>query len=445
MPLDRNDAWLSWQPSQSEPWDRRRAGHLVRRAFFGTTMGDLDRLVDQGLEATLDELFAGAGRESFDDEMRPMERVLSSTQDPRSLASWWLLRMSRTPCQFLEKMTLFWHGHFATTASKVIDPRAMLAQNRLLREHALGSFVPMVEGISKDVAMLVYLDSTDNRKTRPNENYARELMELFCLGPGNYTEADIKELARCFTGWEVRRGKFRFNANQHDRGSKTFLGKTGNFGGDEAVRIVLDHPASSRFLARKLINWLVVDDLPDDEFCEPVARTLRETDFSIGAAIRQILASRWFWCDEQIGSKVRGPVEMAIGLVRGLGVDMNMNQFGDRMEQLGQLPMFPPNVKGWEGGRQWINASTFIGRVNLVAAIVAAGNAGNGFGALARGNDSDAREWVSELVEWLVPVALPQASFDQIVEIAKNARGGLEERVGEVICAIGATPEFQLN
>ena len=448
MNPDSAAAWSAWKPSDSEPWNRQRAAHLMRRAGFGSGPDALDAMVRQGFDASIDRLFACDGRAAFDQEMQPMERVLTSTQDPQALAAWWLLRMSRTPCPFLEKMTLFWHGHFATGAEKVGNARAMLAQNRLLRDHALGKLEPMVQGISRDVAMLIYLDSTDNRKTRPNENYARELMELFCLGPGNYRETDIKEIARCFTGWEVRRGTFRFNPHQHDEGTKSFLGQSGNHGGEEAVRIVLDQPAAAEFIAGKLINYLVVDDVPDREFCQPVAESLRKTGFDLATATRLILTSRFFWSAAAIGGKIRSPVELAIGLVRALDVSVNMNRLRNQLAGLGHLPMFPPNVKGWEGGRRWINASTYIGRVNLVRSIVdtdntfAAGSLGRAARTSAR---QDPDQWIRGLTDWLVPIPLTETSRQRLAETARQAGADPDRRVARVLCAIAATPEFQLN
>ena len=213
-------AWDAFQATDDSPFDRRRAAHLFRRAAFGVTPGELEQAVKRGVEKTIDQLFACQCSEQFETEMANMSRLISRNQQPRRLASWWLYRMANSPCQLAEKMTLFWHGHFATSAAKVTDTRAMFAQHMILRDNALKKFEPMVQAISRDVAMLIYLDSTDNRKTRPNENYARELMELFCLGLDQYTEQDIKELARCFTGWEVHRKKFRFNRYQHDGGEK---------------------------------------------------------------------------------------------------------------------------------------------------------------------------------------------------------------------------------
>ncbi len=447
--IDPRDAWSRWQPTDGQPWDHRMAAHLLRRAGFGVSPAELNRCVELGFQGTVDALFDRSAEQTFDDEMKPIERVLASSQDPQQLASWWLLRMRQTPCQLLEKATLFWHGHFATGAEKVQNARAMLAQNRLLREYALGKFEPMVQGISRDVAMLIYLDSEDNRKTRPNENYARELMELFCLGPGNYTEQDIKEIARCFTGWQVYRGAFRFNRYQHDRGEKDFLGQSGNFSGEQAVRIVLDQPAAPRFLARKLIRFFVIDDHPlDDAFIEPIATQLRDSDFDLGLAIRTILESKFLYSDEAIGGKVRSPVEMAIGMLRFLGASVNMNELRGRLLTLGHLPLYPPNVKGWEGGRQWINASTYFGRANLVRDLVSSDEttfeAGSVEAALKVTESSKPETWVRRVVDAQVAVEIPDETLVQLVEFAADRRTDIHQRVINVLTAIGATPEFQL-
>ena len=446
---DPETVWSKWQPSSSSPWNVHRAAHLIRRAGFGATGEELQRYAGQGLDQTLDELFSMDGLDAFNRQMRPMERVLTSSRSPRQLASWWLLRMNQTPCQLMEKVTLFWHGHFATGAEKVDNARAMLNQNQLLRQHALGKFEPMVQGISRDVAMLIYLDSEDNRKTRPNENYARELMELFCLGPGNYTERDIKEIARCFTGWQIHRGKFRFNAHQHDDGEKSFLGQRGRLGGEQAVRIVLDQPAAPRFIARKLVRYFIADDLElTDELLEPLSRQLRKTDFDLGAVTRTILGSRMMFSDSAIGHKVRSPVEMAIGLLRTLEARAGMNELSQRLQALGHLPMYPPNVKGWEGGRRWINASTYFGRANLVRDIAAQGAGSFEKGSIAKAvgarKSGNAEQWIQAFLDAQLAVPLPQATMKQLVELGSDSKHSLDDRVVNVITAIGATPEFQL-
>ena len=442
--------WGAWTPSPQQPWGHRAVRHLFRRAGFGGTAAQIDEAVEQGLSQTVERMFALEEAVAFDREMEPLEKVLSSSQQPLQLASWWLLRMRQTPCPLLEKMTLFWHGHFATSADKVNNARVMLAQNRLLRQHALSSFGPLLQGISRDVAMLIYLDSTENRKTRPNENYARELMELFSLGPGNYSEKDIKEIARCFTGWEVHRGAFRFNEHQHDQGKKSFLGHSGTFSGEETVEIVLQHPAASRFIAKKLIGYFVVDDLEANEtLSEELAQQLVKTNFDIGQAVRTILTSRFFYSETVIGHKVRSPVEMSIGLLRSLDASVDMNQLASRIRALGHLPLFPPNVKGWEGGRKWINASTYFGRANLVRELVTNQNttfAGGDPAALVSKQDrKNPEKWVRQLWDLLVAVPLSDAVMDPLLELANRPKRDLNRRVSDVLCAVGAMPEFQLT
>ncbi|HMO12924.1 MAG TPA: DUF1800 domain-containing protein [Pirellulaceae bacterium] len=446
--IDSNDPWVPWEPNEKEPWDLLRAAHLVRRAGFAVTFQELDALVAQGYERTVDQLFQLGGREDFEIEMAPIEQTIGSQQDPAALASWWLLRMVGSPCQLLEKITFFWHGHFATSADKVADAKAMLAQNRVLRANALGSFETLLQLISRDVAMLTYLDSTENRKTRPNENYARELMELFCLGPGNYTEGDIKELARCFTGWEVRQNRFQFNKHQHDTGIKSLLGRSGHFSGEEAVRIVLEQPAAATFIAGKLVRFFCTDNELDAELLKPLAGKLRENDFAIAPVLRKILTSRYFWSDRSMGQKVRSPVELAIGMIRTLGLSTNMYELRRRLSALGQLPMFPPNVKGWEGGRTWINAATFVERINLVVQMANEAANQSGHRSIARmlvfSAGGQLSQQIDRLVDHFFAVRPPEATLERLVESFRRQSGGTNEQVKELLVALAAIPEFHL-
>ena len=441
--IDPTTAWRPFIASAERPWSNRLAAHLLRRAGFGGTIHQIESARKSGLPETLDLLFNSSSADSYNEEMAIAGRMISSNQDARSLAAWWLLRMVQTPCPLIEKMTLFWHGHFATGADKVNDARAMLRQNILLRKHALGKFEPLVQAISRDVAMLVYLDSTDNRKTRPNENYARELMELFCLGPGNYTERDIKEIARCFTGWEVRRGKFRFNSHQHDKGSKSFLGETGDYDGDDAVRIVLQQEASAKFICRKLIRFFVFDDeqIPD-ELVAPLADSLRRSGFDIGQTVRTILSSEIFYSDKAIARKIKSPVELAIGFLRFFDCSVNMQQLSNRLAQLGQLPLYPPNVKGWDGGRNWINASTILARTNLIVDLATSGNTKFRSGSLSEWAKSTPRvatnnnhRWIDE---YMFAQPLPEVARQKINQMKAT-------EIEQLVSWLVALPEFQLN
>ncbi len=454
MRIDPKWAWQRFEPSAEHSWDQRLATHLFRRAGFSATQNQINRSVDDGFEKSLERIFDFSIGKDFETQMNATARYLKSGNDVRRVSAWWLLRMIRTPTPLLEKMTLFWHGHFATSGQKVNDSSAMLTQNQILRQYALGPFEPMVQAISRDVAMLTYLDSTENRKTRPNENYARELMELFCLGLDRYSEQDIKAVARCFTGWEVRRvsgaAKFHFNENQHDRGTKSFLGSHGNFGGEEAVRIVLNRDDAKLFIAKKLIRFFVFDDVAiETELAQPLADWLATTEFDIGKAVRMILESNLFYSKHSMGQKIRGPVELAAGLLRQLNASGNMERLMDDLQELGQLPLFPPNVKGWDGGRRWLNASTILGRANLVRRFARREGIELEDGSLDDwGRANGAPDEVTAMVEWLCELMLAQPITGEtkqtLVEIAHQASDN-ESRFELLLTSISVIPEFQLN
>jgi uncharacterized protein (DUF1800 family) len=325
----------------------------------------------------------------------------------------------------------------------------MLAQNELLRRHAAGSFADLVQGISRDPAMLIYLDSTTNRKIHPNENYAREVMELFCLGLGEYTEADIRELARCFTGWEVDHERFRFNRYQHDTGVKRFFGHEGDFGGEEGVRLVLAHDAAPRFIAQKLVRHFVVDEMVPPQLVEPLARELRENEFQIEPTVRRILTSEFFFSDEVIAQKIRSPVALAVGLVRSLEASTGAALLAESLQPLGQIPFYPPSVKGWDGGRQWINSTTLLGRANLVRRFVDDSSSRFAGGTLAdlaekydlASPDSVVR-WLSET---LVAPPLPGAAVDSLIKLAETRSGDRRRQLADVIHAMSTLPEFHLT
>lgn len=450
--LDPQQAWAAFEPTSERPWTRGLAAHLHRRAGFGATAAELDATLKAGPAASIDRLCnppAAAGDFEATSSMLAGRTVTSADAD--QLAAWWLFRMLNTPDPLLEKLTLFWHGHFATSSAKVEKQRLMLDQNELLRRNARGPFGQAVRAISRDPAMLIYLDSATNRRIHPNENFARELMELFALGVGNYTEKDIKELARAFTGYEVLGDAFHFDPGQHDTGPKSFLGRTGNFDGDEAVRVVLEQPAASRFIARKLIRFFVFDEpAAPDALVEFIARNLREHDFQIGATVRRILGSNLFFSEHAIGRKIRSPVELAVGLLRSLGGTTNLVRLGQGTAGLGQALFRPPNVKGWDGGRAWINSSTLLGRMNLVGQILSAsetqfGAGGEDLAAVAPGaGASRPRELVDWLLGVLMAVPIPPAARDSLTSLARDDGRDRNQVIRDVIHAMAALPEFQL-
>lgn len=370
--IDPDVAWEAWEPSDDEPWTRQRASLLIRRAGFAPT----ERELQSALPMKPGEILSGmmgqapsamAQRESFERDSGELAKSVLAASDMKQLAAWWLFRMLHSPAPLIEKMTLFWHGHFATGGEKVLDVELMHTQNQLFRENAVGDFRELVQGIAKDPAMLIYLDSVSNRKTRANENFARELMELFCLGEGNYTEADVQQLAKCFTGWEIRRKRFRFNPYQHDDSKKTLLGNENIESGENAVECVLASPHMPRFIVRKLFRFFVSDeDTPTDEFLAPLTNRFTESKYSIEEVVRMILSSRLLLSEWSVGRKIRSPIELVIGWMRTMQCTTNMRFLVGGLLGLGQSLFFPPNVKGWEGGRAWINSSTLVGRANLI-------------------------------------------------------------------------------
>lgn len=372
--LDPQLAWEAWTPSADEPWNLSRSTLLYRRAGFGSTAAEAELALKQTPREVIDRLMGkdgSAAAKTFEADSGELAKSVLGTSEMQRLASWWLHRMLNTPTPLVEKMTLFWHGHFATGAEKVQDVELMYNQNQLLRQHALGDFKQMVQGIAKDAAMLIYLDSISNRKAHANENFARELMELFCLGEGNYTEADVQQLAKCFTGWEIRRKQFRFNPYQHDDSMKSLLGNENIESGEAAVDCVIASPHMPRFIVRKLFRFFVSEDVePTDAFLEPLAIRFAESDYKIEAVVRTILESRLLLSGWSSGRKVRSPIELMIGWMRTVQCTTNMAFLTNRLRSLGQSVLFPPNVKGWEGGRAWINSSTLIGRANLIYELV---------------------------------------------------------------------------
>jgi hypothetical protein len=244
-------AWEPYRPTADNPWDLKKVGHLYRRAGFGATFDELQRGVSDGPEKTIDRVLRGGPADSdFEktSEFMASERSLPAGTPGVQLAAWWLYRMLRTQHPLREKLTLFWHNHFATSLAKVQNARYMLGQYRLMHRHALGSFRAMLHDMSFDPAMMVWLDTNQSKKGKPNENYARELMELFSLGIGNYTEADIREAAKAFTGYDVKAGKMKFDEQQHDDAEKKVFGKSGPFKGPDIVDLCLEKSSCPRFI-----------------------------------------------------------------------------------------------------------------------------------------------------------------------------------------------------
>lgn len=358
------NAWQPFQPTAKTPFDHRLAGHLLRRATFGGTTAEIDALAAMGPEEAVEKLLQPTGAAAFANEADAMIRTSLVLGDSSKLIDWWLYRLLTDPHGVREKATFFWHGHFCTSRDKVPNAQLLLSQNNTLREHALGPFAELVKAVSRDAAMLIYLDSTENRKNRPNENFARELLELFCLGLGNYTEQDIKELARCFTGWEVRRQRFRISRSDHDFGVKEILGTSGPLDGDDAIEIILQQPAAARFIATKLIRFYVTDDALPPAVIQQLADIVVTAQWQIDEVLRTIFTSRLFYSPASIGRKIAGPLEWTLNWLNLLDSRGYYDRLRNGLEAMGQVPLEPPNVKGWPDGASWIDPSRMAARVN---------------------------------------------------------------------------------
>ncbi len=378
-------------PSAQNPWDRVKAAHLLNRAGFGAMPEDVARFAEMRVEAAVDELLnyesvPGEGstvtftevHQAFEEYMRLRqaradEKTLreafnkvqrANHQKFQELRVDWVRRMLITRRSLQEKMVLFWHGHLVSGLPDVKSAEHMAIQLELFRSMAIGNFKELIVAISRDPAMLDYLDNNSNRKGHPNENYARELMELFTMGIGNYTEQDIKESARAFTGWTSNGNTFVFNAKQHDDGVKTFLGRTGTLDGMDIINIIFEHPATARWLPRKLFEFFAYLG-PEDATVEELAGVFKASNWSVKAVLRKIFLSALFYSEKTMRAQIKSPVELVVGSVRMMQADTPEPALLRAMDLMGQALLYPPNVGGWPRGKGWINTATTLVRYNF--------------------------------------------------------------------------------
>ena len=365
--------------TSSSAIDSTEARHLILRTGFSPTPAELASVLPLGYRQAVDRLlFRGTGRAqtalpSWIDELPPAPRIRKAmSKDERKalrkkmrkrgleLRGWWLKEMVATPSPLMERMVLFWHNHFTSSLQKVRWPNLIYRQNRLLRRHALGNFRELLHAVTRDPAMVIYLDSSRNRKGKPNENFARELLELFTLGEGHYTEKDIKEAARAFTGWSVNRrnGDFRFRPRWHDAGNKTFMGRSGHFDGDHIIKILLEQPQTAELIVKKLWREFI-SPTPDLKQVKQFAALFRRNNYELKPLLRAMLLSRTFRDPTNRNTLIKSPVEYLVGTLRLLNIPLQGGQglaFVSR--RLGQDLLNPPNVKGWPGGNNWITSET---------------------------------------------------------------------------------------
>lgn len=381
-------------PLPTSQWNETTASHLLNRAGFGATPAEIEAAHKKGLTAAVAELIdfkpeaadvpaldwahprnireirmgIKAEKESGENirEKRRQFRLMEG-EEILSLRQWWLDRMLNGPAPLLEKMTLFWHGHFATSAQKVRDGYWMWLQNDTLRRNAFGNFATLTKKISRDPAMMIYLDLQQSRKEHPNENWARELMELFTVGIGNYNEQDVRESARAFTGYrlDLTTQEFRYAPFQQDTGNKSFMGHNGDLKGDDIIDILAAKPACAQFIGRKLWRYFVEDD-PSQQTVDAIAERIRAHHFEMRPLLREIFSSAQFYSEQAMATQIKSPVQYIVQTCKLLGTPLPSAVVEENaMRQMGQILFAPPNVKGWEGGKTWISTSTLLFRYNF--------------------------------------------------------------------------------
>jgi uncharacterized protein (DUF1800 family) len=381
--MPRAGHWAPYTPDSKLPWNLRRVVHLHRRAGFAATWEELQRDLKDGPSASIDRLLAGQASITVPPQFATIADLLADSAvasgDMGRLKAWWFYRMLFGPDPLGEKLTLLWHDHFATANSKVQEPALMRRQNDTLRRYARGRFADLLNAGVREPALLLYLDAQANRKGHANENLGRELMELFTLGVGHYSEADVKEAARALTGWTVEDNQFAEIANRHDDGPKTILGKTGKWTGSDLVKILLDQPATSERIATKLCRlYFGENPLPADALAT-LAAELREHELDLTQAISMILRSEWFLADANLGTRVLAPVEFVVDTARALELfdpAPSTLALADWSSRMGQDLFEPPNVGGWPGGRAWVHTRSTIARANFAAALISGPNVG---------------------------------------------------------------------
>ncbi len=370
------------------------AAHLLRRAGFAGSVAEVKALQALGPQLAVERLLYFSEDDGTQDNPFDLPGVFAGQEDGNKAAGmargmlpgWWLYRLAHTTQPLKEKLTLFWHGHFATELQKVDNAFAMRQQNDLFRTLGLGRFEALTQALSKNPAMLRYLDNNKNVKGKPNENYARELMELFTLGVhGGYTEKDIQESARAFTGWTFQGGNqnkpaelerymnplYTFRKDQFDAGQKTYLGQTGNFTGEDIVRIACAHPSTARFILTKLWRFFV-NDTVSDELLNGLVGVWNDSQGEIAVILRTVFTSEEFYASRNRHTVIKSPTEYLIGMLRAAQTKLAPEQcsalFGS-LRVMGQALFNPPNVKGWDGGSSWVSDTALLNRLNLCGAV----------------------------------------------------------------------------
>ncbi len=460
--------------------------HLMRRAGFGANRDQLERCVEQGYEATVEELLDTSNPNNMpDDVIRRYHVEQSELRDLAGSAAYWMYRMISTESPLEEKMALFWHGLLATGYAKLNQARSQLNQVEMFRRTGLGPFDELLQEISRDPAMLVWLDNQDNRGNAINENYGRELLELFSMGIGNYTEDDIKECARAFTGWTLGNAEYMsvraykdsiwpygriawhydYREEDHDDGEKTFLGETGNFNGADIISIIVKQDATAEFICTRLFQFFAADEVTagGSRCIAAMKETYFESGYQVRDVLRTLFNSEYFKSSEARFARVKAPVELVVSAIRTAGSHqtphLGIERVSNNMLYMGQGLLQPPTVEGWHEGTEWIDSGSLVERVNFAAkelsdvsspgvrAII------NRLAATGDGTLTPA-EFADSCVDLLGPIDVGDDTRAVLVDYASR-QGDLdlrdhepgdesEQRVGNMLRLIASTREYQL-
>ena len=467
---------------ESDSGELSLMAHLMRRAGFGATHEELDDCLAQGYENAVERLLHPGDAPAWDDALFRRYHVdQNSVMLIESAQSYWLYRMINSKRPLEEKIALFWHGLFATAYGKLNHAKAVVNQTDTFRRHGLGSFRNLLSELSRDPAMIFWLDNKDNHKDAPNENYGRELLELFSMGIGTYTEADVKAAARAFTGWTIANQdymsvrasrdsiwphgrldwQFVYRPEDHDDSPKTFLNQTGRFNGEDVLDIICGHPASSWFLAGKLYGFFV-SDRPDESATQIIAEDLRRTGGDVRSAMRTIFLSDFFRSEQARYAKVKSPAEVVAGVARMAGAfgapHWSIVNLALDANFMGQEILNPPTVEGWHTGTEWVDTGTLMERVNSAALLIGDPAQPGVQGIIRRLREAQPAYAADELVD----ACLTQAGGLEVSESTRReltafvasqgelrfepqfTNGCAEQRVAELLQLIVSTREYQM-
>jgi uncharacterized protein (DUF1800 family) len=439
-------AWAEYEPDAKQPWNLALAGHLYRRAAFGANWEQIQQALSEGPQRAIDKLL----RPQSDTAQfnRTYDEYEAATGSVDQLRAWWLRRMIQTPHPLLEKMTLFWHSHFATNAAEVKNTQLMRQHVRLLRNQALGSFKTLLKGILEDPAVLLWLGAEANRKARPNKNFAHVILDNFTLGPDQYSEDDIQAVSRAFTGWFVLSSKLRYIPREHDGYEKQILGQKGNFTREDVLRIILEQPAISRRVVRRLYSWFISEtEQPDENIISPLTDSFAK-DYDVLKLVETMLRSNLFFSKMAYRRRIKSPVEFAIGIIKAMEGMVSTTQLANDLAGLGQNLYNPPTIKGWAGGKHWINSTAVVARLNLVSALLQGtdpyGNKLNPW-IVAERHECTTPESASQfLFDLFLQDNIDSEIFDELLKSHGWSEDDLEKSARSFAYAIITLPEFHL-